>query len=219
MSARSATPPGDRAVYVVDDDGSSREAMARVLRLAGYDVRTYAAAAEFLERLPDGVGCLVLDLRLPGPSGIDLQTTLAETDCALSIVFVSGHGDVPQTAHAMKQGAVDFLAKPVDAPVLVEAVRRAVTRSASRLAQRDQQRELQNRYDALTPREREVFAHVVSGQLNKQIAYDLGTAVQTVKLHRARVMSKLRADSVADLVRFAGALGVSPIGRVREPKV
>jgi FixJ family two-component response regulator len=132
---------------------------------------------------------------------------------------VSGQADVPKTARAMKAGAVDFLPKPVDVPVLLDAVRQAIARSLERFEARRRRREWQLLYDRLTDREREVFAHVISGQLNKQIAFDLGTAEQTVKVHRGRVMTKLNADSVPDLIRIAAALGVSPVGQVRDPKV
>jgi len=206
-------------VHVVEDDASSRESTGRVLRAGGYSVRLYASAAEFLDAATDGPGCIVLDLRLPGPSGLDLQERLIERDCVLSIVFVSGQADVPKTARAMKAGAVDFLTKPVHAPILLEAVRQAVARSVERFATRQQQHDWRMLYERLTDREREVFAHVISGQLNKQIAFDLGTAEQTIKVHRGRVMAKLNADSVPDLIRIAAALGVSPVGRVRDPKV
>jgi FixJ family two-component response regulator len=207
------------AVHVVEDDAPSRESTARVLRAGGYTVRLYASAAEFLAVETDGAGCLVLDLSLPGPSGLDLQEQLAASDSVLSIVFVSGQADVPKTARAMKAGAVDFLPKPVDVPVLLDAVRQAIARSLERFEARRRRREWQLLYDRLTDREREVFAHVISGQLNKQIAFDLGTAEQTVKVHRGRVMTKLNADSVPDLIRIAAALGVSPVGQVRDPKV
>jgi FixJ family two-component response regulator len=178
-------------IHLVEDDESSGAATSRVLRAAGLDVRLYRSAPEFLASLPSGPGCLVLDLSLPGPSGLELQERLATLDDALPIVFVTGHGDVPKTAQAMKAGAIDFLTKPVDAEALLDAVRRA-----------------------LAPREREVLAHVISGQLNKQIAFDLGTSEHTIKVHRQRVMEKLEAASVPDLVRLAEDLGIPPVGRV-----
>jgi FixJ family two-component response regulator len=182
-------------------------------------VEAHSSATAFLAALSGGAGCIVLDLRMPGPSGLELQQRLAETDNILSIVFVSGHGDVLKTAQAMKAGAVDFLTKPVDPQMLLEAVERAIASSLKRLANREQRREAQGLYELLTQREREVFAHVISGQLNKQIAFDLGTAEQTVKVHRARVMTKLRAESVPDLIRTATILGILPVGHVRDPKV
>jgi FixJ family two-component response regulator len=156
----------------------------------------------------------VLDLRLPGPSGLDLQERLTSADIALPVVFVSGHGDVPKTARAMKAGAIDFLVKPIDVPVLLEVVERALAKDAENRTLRARRRDARMRYERLTPREREVFAHVISGQLNKQIAFDLGTTEHTVKVHRHRVLEKLEARSIADLVRLAADLGVAPIGDV-----
>jgi FixJ family two-component response regulator len=211
--------PTGPVVHVVDDDASSRAAAARLLRAAGHTVRVHSSAVEFLAEAGDAAGCIVLDLRMPGPSGLELQERLAQTDSLLSVVFVSGHGDVPKTAQAMKAGAVDFLTKPVDPPTLLDAVERALARSLGRRAERERRLELTELYEQLTQREREVFAHVISGQLNKQIAFDLGTAEQTVKVHRARVMTKLKADSVPDLIRTAAILGIAPVGHVRDPKV
>jgi FixJ family two-component response regulator len=207
-------PPG-AVVHVVEDDELSRIAAARVLRQAGHAVRLYASADEFLQHLPEGPGCIVLDLQMPGSSGFDLQDRLASAEDGWPIVFVSGHGNVPKTAHAMKSGAVDFLTKPVDVDALLDAVGRALARDAATRRVREQQRDARRRYERLTPREREVFAHVISGQLNKQIAFDLGTTEHTVKVHRHRVMEKLEADSTADLIRLASLLEVAPRGSVR----
>ena len=201
-------------VHVVDDDEASRIATARVLRTAGHAVRLHASADAFLDALPEEPGCIVLDLQMPGPSGLDLQDRLQSLDHALPIVFVSGYGNVPKTARAMKAGAIDFLAKPVDIDDLLEAVSRALTRDVEARRARDQRRHAETRYDRLTPRERQVFAHVISGQLNKQMAADLGTTEHTIKVHRHRVMEKLEARSTADLVRMAAVLGVAPVGRV-----
>lgn len=211
-----ATPAPDAPiVHIVEDDESSATATARVLRAAGLVVRHYGSAPEFLAARPSGPGCLVLDLSLPGPNGLELQERLATADDPLPIVFLTGHGDVPKTAHAMKAGAIDFLTKPIEAASLVDAVRRALVQDAARREARRRQRLARARYDRLTPREREVLAHVISGQLNKQIAYDLGTSEHTVKVHRQHMMEKLEMDSVPDLVRLAGELGVAPCGSVR----
>jgi FixJ family two-component response regulator len=214
MTAQERSAIDAPIVHVIEDDESSRAATDRVLRTAGHRVRVYASATEFLAELPTGPGCIVLDLRLPGPSGLDLQERLTSADIALPVVFVSGHGDVPKTARAMKAGAIDFLAKPVDVPVLLDVVERALAKDAENRALRTRRRDARVRYDRLTPREREVFAHVISGQLNKQIAFDLGTTEHTVKVHRHRVLEKLEAQSIPDLVRLAADLDVAPIGDV-----
>jgi FixJ family two-component response regulator len=160
-------------------------------------------------------GCLVLDLRLPGPSGLDLQERLTAAENPLPIVFLTGHGDVPKTVRAMKAGAVDFLTKPVEADVLLEAVARAIARDAESRAVRLRQHGTRARYTRLTPREREVFAHLISGQLNKQVGWDLGISERTTKIHRRQVLEKMEADSIADLVRMAADLGIAPTGKVR----
>jgi FixJ family two-component response regulator len=202
-------------VHVIEDDESSRIASSRLLRSAGYAVRAYANGEEFLANPPTEAGCVVLDLRLPGPSGLDLQELLTTVDNSLPIVFLTGHADVPKTVRAMKAGAVDFLTKPVDAPVLLDAVARAIARDAEDRAVRARQQEVRTRYNRLTPREREVFAHLISGQLNKQVGFDLGISERTTKIHRHQVLQKMEAASIADLVRMAADLGVSPTGNVR----
>ena len=202
-------------VHLVEDEQSNRIASLRVLGTAGYTVRVYATGDEFLARLPTGAGCVVLDLRRPGVSGLDLQERLSASDNPLPIVFLTGHGDVPASVRAMKAGAVDFLVKPVDAPVLLDAVARAVARDAVRRFEHARRHDAQIRYGRLTPRERDVFAHLISGQLNKQIGYDLGITERTTKIHRHHVLAKMEADSVADLVRLANDLGVTPSGTVR----
>src|SRR5262245_38959879 len=171
-------------VHVIEDDESSRKASERLLKHAGYAVRTYSTAAEFLDAPPDGAGCLVLDLRLPGPSGLDLQERLSTTENPLPIVFLSGHGDVPRTVRAMRGGAVDFLTKPVEADVLLAAVDRALAQDAEARVVRARRHATRSRYNRLTPREREVFAHLISGQLNKQVGFDLGISERTTKIHR-----------------------------------
>jgi len=196
-------------VHVVDDDDSVRTAVVRLLQAAGYEARGYASAGEFLLGRSDrnAPGCVVLDVRLPGPSGLDLQEALARLEVPLPIVFLTGHGDIPMSVRAMKAGAVDFLTKPVSREALLAAVRVAVARDADTRAAREGMRGLRARYDSLTPREREVFAGIVAGRLNKQIAADLGTAERTIKAHRAHVMEKMDVASVAELVRIAGQLG------------
>jgi FixJ family two-component response regulator len=197
-------------VHVVEDDESMRLALVRLLRAAGYDVLAYASAAEFERRAEASrPECAILDVRLPGQNGLDLQKTLVASDDLIPVVFLTGHADIPMSVEAMKSGAVDFLTKPASHEALVAAVEHALARSARAQEAREQRRELQARYDTLTRREREVFAHVVQGQLNKQIAFDLQTAERTVKAHRHNVMEKLQANSVADLVRIAQSLGLT----------
>jgi FixJ family two-component response regulator len=215
MSASGSTGPAPVVVHVIEDDESSRIASSRLLTHAGYVVRVYATGAEFLAQPPTEAGCVVLDLRLPGPSGLDLQERLATADNPLPIVFLTGHGDIPKTVRAMKAGALDFLTKPVDAPVLLDAVGRAIARDAENRVARARRQEAGARYNRLTPREREVFAHLISGQLNKQVGYDLGISERTTKIHRGRVLEKMEADSIADLVRIAAELGIAAVGKVR----
>jgi FixJ family two-component response regulator len=202
-------------VHVIEDDDSSRLASSRLLRTAGYTVRAYSTGAEFLADPPTEGGCILLDLRLPGSNGLELQERLITATNPLPIVFLTGHGDVPKSVRAMKAGAVDFLTKPVDAPVLLDAVARAIARDEENRVVRKRQHDAQSRYNRLTPREREVFAHLISGQLNKQVGYDLGIAERTIKIHRRQVLEKMEADSIADLVRMASDLGITPAGKVR----
>jgi FixJ family two-component response regulator len=195
-------------IRVVDDDERTRRATARFLRLAGFAVREFASGAELLEAGPGGEpGCLVLDLRMPGVSGLEVQEALAARGVALPILFLTGFGDVPTTVRAMKAGASDFLTKPAEPEALLEAVRQAVARADEERALHAERDGLRARLAALTPRERQVFSLVVTGRLNKQIARLLGTTERTVKAHRAAVMEKMRAASVAELVRMADALG------------
>ena len=215
MSASGSTGPAPVVVHVIEDDESSRIAASRLLRNAGYVVRLYSTGAEFLAQLPTEAGCLVLDLHLPGPSGLDLQQRLTTAENPLPIVFLTGHGDVPKTVRAMKAGAVDFLTKPVEAPVLLDAVARAIARDAENRVVRARQHDARALYSRLTPRERDVFAHLISGQLNKQIGYDLGISERTTKIHRRQVLEKMQADSIADLVRTAADLGIAAVGKVR----
>jgi FixJ family two-component response regulator len=173
-------------IHVVDDDDSLRTAVIRLLRAAGYEVRGYPSAGAFLLARPAGTpGCVVLDVRMPGPSGLDLQEAFSERDDALPIIFLTGHGDIPMSVRAMKAGAVDFLTKPVQRDALLTAVKNALARDAEARKAREEVGELRSRYESLTASERAVFALVVVGKLNKQIAAELGTAERTVKAHRA----------------------------------
>jgi FixJ family two-component response regulator len=197
-------------VLVVDDDRSVRKSLTRLLTSAGYPVEAFASAREFLAREPHpGPCCLVLDVRMPGLTGIQLQELLAATGRRMSIVFVTGHADVPTSVKAMKAGAVDLLTKPVDVKVLIAAIQRAVTRDVHDRATEGRLTEIKRRVAMLTAREAEVFARVVTGMLNKQVAAALGIGEKTVKVHRARVMEKMRAGSVAELVRLADEAGVT----------
>jgi RNA polymerase sigma factor (sigma-70 family) len=194
-------------VYVVDDDESVCTAIQRLLRAAGYETRAYASAGEFLvaPRMR-GPQCLVLDIHMPGPSGLDLQAALARSGDPLPIIFVSGQGDIPASVRAMKAGAADFLTKPVETSMLLGAIHRALAQDAEARAARENLRVLQQRYQSLTPRERQVLEHVVTGKMNKEIAAELGISERTIKAHRASIMEKMRASSVAELVRFADCL-------------
>jgi FixJ family two-component response regulator len=194
-------------IHIVDDDASFRTAISRLVRAGGHEVRCYPSAVEFLAATPGATpGCVLLDLHMPGPSGLDLQGVLAKAENPLPIIFLTGHGDIPTSVQAMREGAEDFLTKPVKKEVLFPAIERALARSARERAARAERREWRSRYDTLTPREREVMALVVSGKLNKQIAGDLGTVERTVKAHRAQVMEKMQVTSLAELVRAAELL-------------
>ncbi len=199
---------GSPVVHVVDDDASMRTALERLLTLAGFKVKTYTSAGDFLLRPVDGPGCVLLDLRMPGPDGMALHQALVDRGDALPVIFMTGHGDVETSVRAMKAGAVDFLTKPLKKESLIEAVRIALERDRQNRDEMLRERDVRSRYDALSEREREVFALVVKGSPNKAIARDTGMAERTVKKHRANVMEKLGVATLADLVRAAQNLGL-----------
>lgn len=203
METNSSTP----VVFVVDDDVSVRESLELLIRWAGWQPEIFPSAQEFLSRPPvDAPSCLVLDVELPGLNGLDLQKRIAADRSEMPIIFITGHGDIPMTVRAMKAGAVEFLTKPFADDVLLEAIRQAIERSRATLADAAEVKALRERYASLTPREREVMALVVAGLLNKQVGAELGTSEITVKAHRGQVMRKMKAASLADLVRSAARL-------------
>lgn len=201
------SPP---TVLVIDDDPSVLKALSRLLRSIELNVAAFASPQEFLEQLePDQHGCLVLDVDMPCLSGLELQQELAARGIGIPIIFLTGHGDIPMSVRAMKQGAVDFLTKPVEDQDLIEAVHAAIARDQTNRQTRAEHSEIMQKLAMLTPREREVLSHVVSGRLNKQIAADLGTVEKTIKVHRAHLMTKLKVRSLADLVRLAERGGIT----------
>ena len=197
-------------VYLVDDDESVRKALARLIRASGYQIKTFASALEFIEfiRETTEVACLVLDVRMAGINGFDLHNAMRAANVPIPVIFITGHGDIPMSVQAMKAGAADFLPKPVQGKVLLRAIDQALARAAIESKDFAEKKRLHACFDSLTPREQEVLALVVTGLLNKQIAQELGTVEKTVKVHRARVMDKMGAASVAQLVRFAEKLGI-----------
>jgi len=198
-------------VHIVDDDQPTRTAMARLLVAEGHAVRTYGSAADLLAAIrPGEPGCIVLDLQMPELNGLQLQAKIATGEDPLPIVFLTGHGQIPDSVRAIRNGAVDFLTKPAEPALLLAAIRRALAQDLVDRDAREHQRELRERYARLTPREREVLVHLISGQLNKQAAADLNIAEGTIKLHRAQILQKLGTDSMAGLTRIAIELGIRP---------
>ena len=202
----------NQTVYIVDDNASVRRGLRRLLKSAGYSVESFDSAQAFLEADPrcQNPACLILDMKMPGMTGSRLQQKLLERDYALPIVFITGHGDISMSVKAMKTGAVDFLTKPFDEGALIDAVEEALKKDIKTREAIDERQNLLKQIEALTPREYEIFSYVITGMLNKQIAYALNISEKTVKVHRGRVMEKLGLDSVAQLVRMASKAGIPP---------
>jgi len=203
------TEIGMPVVSVVDDDISVRRSLSRLIRAAGWDAETFSSANEFMERLPSpGAACVLLDIQMPGLTGPQLHEWMAENGVLLPVVFLTGHGNIPISVQAMKRGAVDFLLKPVDEVVLLEAIRQAIVMHATEQSRGKRLNEIRERHACLTAREREVIGQVIGGRLNKQIAADLGISEKTVKVHRARAMEKMGVRSVAALVHACNTAGI-----------
>ena len=204
-------------VHVVDDDEPTRRTTARLLTAAGFTVRTYGTGTDLLADLESNTpACIVLDVRMPGQSGFEIQEALARRGISLPIVFLTGYAEIPETVRAIRDGAVDFLTKPIEQHVLVEAVSRAVAKGVADRTIRARRQALLARYERLTPREREVLGHLLNGQINKQVAAQLNITERTVKVHRAQILQKLQVDSIAALVRFAIEIGLQPPALARK---
>jgi RNA polymerase sigma factor (sigma-70 family) len=198
-------------IFIVDDDASIRESTAMMLRSVGFHVKTFVSAQDFLKaNLQEGLGCLILDVRMPGISGLALQEKLVSEKTPLPVIFITGHGTVPMSVRAMKAGAVDFLQKPFEEQDLLDAINRAISQQREQKSKKDEADKLQQGIKALTPREYQVFSLLVTGMANKEIAYKLGISERTVKAHRAQIMEKMNAGSLADLVHFAERLKTTP---------
>lgn len=205
--------PAEATIFVVDDDEAVRRGLTRLLRSAGWNVEALASAGDFVRRAPlNGPGCILLDVQLPDESGLELQGRLLQAGISLPVVFLTGKGDIPMSVCAMKRGAIDFLVKPVDDDVLFEAVGAAIRSNLAQAAGQGGRAAVTARLALLTEREREILQHVLRGRLNKQIAYDLGIAEKTVKVHRGRVMQKMEAQSVAALVHMCDSIGIGTDG-------
>jgi two-component system, LuxR family, response regulator FixJ len=198
-------------VFIIDDDTSVRKSLSRLLRTSGFIVETYESGEQFLAREPyQGIGCMILDIRMPGLSGMDLHDELIRTQRALPIIFITGHGDIPMSVRAMKNGAIDFLPKPFDEEDLLQALDKAIKADKKAKEEETEHNHTMRLVEQLSPREREIVPYIISGMLNKQIAFKLGIAEKTVKVHRGRIMEKLGVASVAGLVRLAGKAGIEP---------
>ena len=210
MKAPAAAPPEPPLVFVIDDDISVREAVTDLLRSVGLEAEGFGSAQEFLRRArPDRPACIVLDVRLPGPSGLEFQRMLGESGHQLPIIFISGHGDIPMSVRAIKSGAIEFLTKPLHEQALLDAIQAGIERDRARRRASGQEAELRARLASLTPREREILALVITGSRNKQIAALANVSEMTVKVHRGQIMRKMRARSLVELVRMADALGIA----------
>jgi FixJ family two-component response regulator len=198
-------------VFVIDDDASIRKSLSRLLRSADYTVETFPSAEEFLCREHfDGTGCILLDVKMPGLDGMALQEELSKADYHMPIIFITGHGNIPMSVQAMKKGAVDFLTKPFNDKELLQAVEKAIEKDTYAKAEYDEALDIRRRIELLTPRENEILPYIITGMLNKQIALKLDISEKTVKVHRGRIMEKLEANSVAELVRLAEKVGIKP---------